>query len=117
MITGASSESGCDSAGEYPGTQAGKAWQYLNAARDSISTISALIEEVEQQTWIAGADTLKDGVHISGAMPLRVRPHHTLMDQAEVLNQREVENKALRENRSRLSCMDGNVAPFDNDSQ
>ena len=117
IITGESSDSGCDSEGEYPCTQAGKALQYLNAARDSISTISALIEEVEQQTWIAGADTLKDGVHISGAMPLRVRPHHTLMDQAEVLNQREVENKALRENRSRLSCMDGNVAPFDNDSQ
>ncbi|MCC3745313.1 hypothetical protein LLQ46_00425 [Rouxiella badensis] len=117
VITGESSDSGCDSESEYPSTQAGKALQDLNAARDSISTISALIEEIEQQAWVAGADTPKGGVHISGAMPLSVCPHRIIMDWAEVLNQRERENKAFRENRSRLSGMDGKVAPFDNDSQ
>ncbi len=107
IITGELSDSGCGSEGEYPSTQAGKALQHLNAARDSVSTISGLIEEIEQQTWVAGVDTLKDGVHISGAIPLRACPHHIIMDWEELLDQRAREIEAFKKMRLKPSDDDG----------
>ncbi|QII37500.1 hypothetical protein G3M83_07220 [Rouxiella badensis] len=121
IITGESDDSGCDSECEYPSTQAGKALQDLNAARDSISTITKLIEEIEKQSWVASADTQKAGVVLS-AIPLCVCKHSNVSEElldkwGELLDQRAREIEMLKKSRTGLSGMDGNVAPFDNDSQ